>query len=147
MQIQLVNPGLMRLGIQTQHQIVPGQLIHTLIRLQIAVNPRGQFLFVLDTQQDAVVTPQHFQLRDTQETEHRPGFFPQGAVERPQVGDMHHRIEKCQSSGANIDRPLTRRQHRHVNHHEGKDQIAGGGDGELNVIALRPGDVAVKKVN
>ncbi|SAF17432.1 Uncharacterised protein [Enterobacter cloacae] len=38
---------------------------------------------------------------------------------------MHHRIEKSLTAGANIDGPLACRQHRHVRHNEGKDQIAG----------------------
>lgn len=57
MLIQRVDALLVRLGIQTHGQIVAGKMVDPFIGLERAINPFRQLLFVLNTQQHAIVTP------------------------------------------------------------------------------------------
>ena len=147
MLVQGFNPLLVRFRVEPYRQVIPGQVIHQLIGLENAIHPLRQLLLVLNPQQHAVISAQNFQLRNAQQAERRPRVFRQIARQRPQVRHMDDRVEQRQPAGAFVRRALPGRQHRHINHHEGEDQVTGRGDRQLNVIPRIHRDIAVKIVN
>ena len=122
--IQRLNTLFMKLGIQAQHHVVPGQLIHQLIGIEHIAHPGRELLLIVDPQHHAVVAPQQIQLGHAHQKQHRPGRAGEILIQRPQIRQLNDGIDIGDATRPGMQFTLARADHCHKNNDAGEHRKA-----------------------